>query len=248
MRETGTSCQKYLDLYNTSWTELQKDVPRLHDYQNGSVHMTWSISYERVKQLDPTATELLQLWAYLDHQDLWFQLLVRGSGGSRDPVWLQDLVESEIRFKKSIRTLLAYSLIESHQDNDSYSIHPVVHDWCMESISRGHPDMMMLALTIVGFASPSTSEPEYWMMQRRLLPHANRCVQRLLVDTVPGTGKDSDCNSAFHRLGDLYADQGNLTEAEKMYLRALDGKEKALGPTYTSTLDTVNNLGVLYVY
>ena len=34
MRETGTSCQKYLRLYNTSWSELQADVPRLRDYLN----------------------------------------------------------------------------------------------------------------------------------------------------------------------------------------------------------------------
>jgi tetratricopeptide (TPR) repeat protein len=31
-----------------------------------------------------------------------------------------------------------------------------------------------------------------------------------------------------------------------MYLRALAGCEKALGPDHTSTLDTVNNLGTLY--
>ena len=31
-----------------------------------------------------------------------------------------------------------------------------------------------------------------------------------------------------------------------MYDRALAGKEKALGPEHTSTLGTVNNLGLLY--
>jgi hypothetical protein len=31
-----------------------------------------------------------------------------------------------------------------------------------------------------------------------------------------------------------------------MYVRALAGYEKALGPDHTSTLDTVNNLGLLY--
>ena len=31
-----------------------------------------------------------------------------------------------------------------------------------------------------------------------------------------------------------------------MYERALAGKEKALGPDHTSTLDTVHNLGNLY--
>ena len=31
-----------------------------------------------------------------------------------------------------------------------------------------------------------------------------------------------------------------------MYERALQGYEEALGPSHTSTLDTVNNLGLLY--
>jgi tetratricopeptide (TPR) repeat protein len=31
-----------------------------------------------------------------------------------------------------------------------------------------------------------------------------------------------------------------------MYQRALAGYEKALGPDHTSTLETVNNLGLLY--
>jgi tetratricopeptide (TPR) repeat protein len=37
-----------------------------------------------------------------------------------------------------------------------------------------------------------------------------------------------------------------LTIFEKMLKRALVGFEKALGPGHTSTLDTVNNLGLLY--
>jgi tetratricopeptide (TPR) repeat protein len=37
-----------------------------------------------------------------------------------------------------------------------------------------------------------------------------------------------------------------MAEAEEMYTRALRGKEKAWRVEYTSTLDTVNNLGALY--
>ncbi|SLM37270.1 nb-arc and tpr domain protein [Lasallia pustulata] len=37
-----------------------------------------------------------------------------------------------------------------------------------------------------------------------------------------------------------------MAEAEAMYRRALEGREKAWGPEHTSTLDTVNNLGNLY--
>jgi Tfp pilus assembly protein PilF len=49
-----------------------------------------------------------------------------------------------------------------------------------------------------------------------------------------------------NNLGALYHDQGKLNKAEEMYRRALEGKEKALGPDHTSTLNTVNNLGLFY--
>ncbi len=218
----------------------------LPDYQNGSVQTTWSISYEFVKQSNPTAAKLLQLCAYFDNQDIWFGLLKRGSRGLKDPVWFQDLVWSEIGFKNEIKKLLAYSLIESRQDIESYSIHPVVHDWCIESISKGKLNLLLLASTIVGLAAPEDSEPEYWVMQQRLLPHANRCVQQLSVNNFINTYDDHDSDKAFHCLGILYADQGKLTDAQTMYRRALHGYEKAWGPEHTSTLDIVNNLGLLY--
>jgi tetratricopeptide (TPR) repeat protein len=48
-------------------------------------------------------------------------------------------------------------------------------------------------------------------------------------------------------LGNLYLAQGKLGEAEKMYERALQGYEKALGLENPSTLDIVNNFGSLYM-
>ena len=245
MRETGTSCQKYLRLYNTSWSELQADVPRLRDYLNGSIQTTWSISYECVKQIDPTAAKLLQLWAYLDNQDLWFELLKRGSRGSKDPVWLQDLVRSEIGFGRIMKKLLAYSLVESHQDTESYFIHPVVHDWCLESISRDKLELMILATTTVGFAAPGQTERECWMMQQRLLPHANRCIQQISTVKVPSAAEDHHIDDAFCNLGLLYADQGKMAEAEEMYERALEGYEKAWSRDHPLTLRTLNNLKLL---
>ncbi|KAL2195223.1 acyl transferase/acyl hydrolase/lysophospholipase [Corynascus similis CBS 632.67] len=51
-----------------------------------------------------------------------------------------------------------------------------------------------------------------------------------------------------NNLGILYQKQGPLKEAEIMYQRALQGREKVLGPNHTSTLDTVNNLGIFYAH
>ena len=48
-------------------------------------------------------------------------------------------------------------------------------------------------------------------------------------------------------LGNLYAAQGRLADAERMYERALAGFKEALGADHSSTLSTFNNLGLLYL-
>lgn len=128
MREMKTSCQKYLRLYNTSWSELQADVSRLRDYSNKSVQMTWSIFYKHVKQLNSTATKLLQLWMYLDHQDVWFDLLKRDSWDFKVLIWFQNIMQSEISFKRVIKMLLTYSLVESYLNIESYLIHSMIQN------------------------------------------------------------------------------------------------------------------------
>ncbi|KAK7177848.1 NB-ARC and TPR domain protein [Paraphaeosphaeria sporulosa] len=82
----------------------------------------------------------------------------------------------------------------------------------------------------------------WWLLQQRLLQHAARHEHSI----TDGTADILGIEWALHNLGDLYANQGKLVEAEAMYSRALQGKEEALGPKHTSTLDTVNNLGMLY--
>ena len=83
-------------------------------------------------------------------------------------------------------------------------------------------------------------------MQQRLVPHANRCVKQYHSAEQSDRMDEEEFSDAFHNLGDLYSDQGKLTETKKMYQRALNENEKAWGPKHTSTLDTVNNLGLLY--
>jgi tetratricopeptide (TPR) repeat protein len=144
-----------------------------------------------------------------------------------------------------MKSLLAYSLIESHQHTESYSLHPVMHDWCTETISCGKGDLTVAALIVVGTAAPDHSEAEYWLSQQRLLPHANRCVRHMDDLDVLDQLRSVDAGYALHNLGILYADQGKHAEAKKMYRRALDGKEKASGTGHTSTLDIVNNLRLL---
>ena len=270
LQESGVGVGIYLKFYEQQWKELmaskdQNDAP-LQDYPNRSVWTTWTISYNAIREKDQNAANLLLLWAFLDNRDLWHGLLVAACRDStivarRLSEWIGDIASSELHFIKAIQLLRNYSLIENVEDQASYATHPVVHRWAYHfqgEVSR--EELAQLAVVVVGFAIPNRSRRDYSTMQRRLLLHAEVCSRWVLsgemerkaisrrTDEVDfdETEKKEIVLHAIHLLGYLYADQAKLAEAEKMYERALRGREEVLGIRHALTLATVNNLGALY--
>jgi tetratricopeptide (TPR) repeat protein len=242
-----TSFSDYLQLYHASWSKLQKRSPQLSSYEDRSLYTTWNITFDRIKRQNPASARLLKWWAYFDRQDLWFGLLHHAR--STDNELIQKLADDELNFNEAITLLYSFGLVDVDRSlpqplqDGRYSVHSCVHSWTVAVLNKEwDKDLATLAIACVAAKVPSTTEKDWWLIQRRLLQHATR--QYLFVtDNRVSTDKLS---WAFYNLGLLYADQGKLAEAEKMYVRALRGNEEALGPDHTSTLDTVNNLGALY--
>jgi tetratricopeptide (TPR) repeat protein len=249
--QVSTSFADYLKLYNKSWLRLQQKTPELLSYEDRALYSTWGISLDHVKQQSPLAAKLLQLWAYFDNQDIWFELLQESPEDG--PAWFSALMEDRLSFDEAVRVLCDHALIETDttlQDDRvesvGYSMHSCVHSWTKHVVNEGwDSNMARLVVSCVGLHVPRSDRPQYWVVQQRLIGHANRC-QEYVGGRLAGQDDDRVMLSATHNLGNLYADQGKLDKAEEMYVRALQGKEKALGRDHTSTLDTVNNLGVLY--
>jgi hypothetical protein len=85
---------------------------------------------------------------------------------------------------------------------------------------------------------PSEPDFEYWMLQKRLLPHGIQIYPWAVGDVwTQAYPNSSNSQQAwmFFKLGALFASQDKLGKAEKIYERALKGYEKALGPEHTST-------------
>ncbi|CAN9171138.1 unnamed protein product [Alternaria alternata] len=245
------SFAEYLQSYKESWTQLQQDTPQLLSYEDRALYSTWNISLNHVKQQSSLAAKLLQLWAYFDNQDVWLQLLQEGRGNA--PEWFCELTRDRLVFNKAVRVLCDHALVEADatlreggKESRGYGMHSCVHAWTKHVVNEGCDNALAgLALRCVGLHVPGNSRPEYWVIQRRLLGHANRCQEVISVGFEDCNGEGS-LTEAIHNLGLLYWNQGKLNKAEEMYERALQGKEKALGRDHTSTLETVNNLGNLY--
>lgn len=190
---------------------------------------------------------LLKLWAYFGQDDMWYDLLC--GAGELAPPWLRVLTD-KLTFTESIRLLCDHGLVEANSltkengvGSPGYSVHGCVHAWMVNVLHEQiDVDMVQLAVRCVASMVPSQEDGEYWRVQRRVLPHADRCLELM----TEGSGMQTSELWTFGAFGNLYADQGRLNEAEAMHERALKGNEKALGLEHTSTLDTFNSLGSLY--
>ncbi|KAN0068018.1 HET domain containing protein [Elaphomyces granulatus] len=245
--QTAMSFSDYLRLYKSSWTKLLKTSPKLSSYEDRTFYSTWQLSFDHVKQQNELSAKLLRLWAYFDNQDIWFELLRHGD--SEDPEWIRELTEDELSFNGAVRVLSDHGLVEADMSSQEriesrgYSIHGCVHSWTVCVLNQEWDnDLAKLALKFVGSHVPGEESTKPWLTQRRLLQHAARCSHAVLTGMVTDYGMERE----LHGLGILFADQDKLNEAEKMYQRALQGAEKAMGPDHTSTLETVHNFGILY--
>ena len=245
LSQVSSSLADYLHYYRISWLKLQETSPELYSYQDRALYSTWNTSYERIHSQNESAAKLLQLWAYFDNEDLWYALLAGGREYSSK--WFLNITRDEPSFYEAIRLLCDHSLVESHGISGGYSMHNCVHAWTKHVLKSENDRIPMtkLALNCIGSAVPDETVFEYWLRQRRLLPHANRCLEFFGNDSILNSEDNKYILNAVHNLGALYLDQGKMKEAEDMYIRALAGKKKAWGLEHTSTLETVNKLGVL---
>jgi tetratricopeptide (TPR) repeat protein len=247
LSQVATTLSEYLTDYEASWLELQETSPEVTEYEDRMLYTTWQISYDHIQQQNDLSAKLLRLWAYLDNQDVWLELLQHTDDD--DPEWIREITKTKLRFSAAIRVLCDHGLVEVDQspfelvESRGYSMHGCVHAWTIHVLNQNWDDgLARMALSFVGSHIPEQNKPKWWATQRRLLQHASRCSNMINKEIIADDGMEW----AMHMLGYLYADQGKLDEAEKMLQRALRGYEKAWGPDHTSTLDTVNNLGNLY--
>jgi tetratricopeptide (TPR) repeat protein len=210
------------------------------DYEERTLYSTWNVSFQQVRDQDPAAAELLRLIAYLDNQDLWYELFQASAGDA--PAWEVNVLKSQARFNRAISTLHNYSLLEVSEGR--YSLHTCVHDWTLEYLNHEFDwERCRIAIHCVAANVSWESEAEYWVRNRRVLPHARRFRHVRLKASIDWSGVEPRDLCYF---AGLYQQNEMNAEAEDMYVRALRGYEKAWGAEHTSTLDTANNLGLLY--
>lgn len=159
LSQVAISLKEYLHHYKTSWLKLQQTTPELLSYENRALYTTWDFSFQHIKKQNKSAEKLLQLWAYFDNQDLWFQLLAAGK--ENGPEWFSTITSDELCFIEVTRLLCDHALIEPVNDFGGYSMHTCVHAWAIHVLNvEKDISMARLALICVGSFVPENNVPQ----------------------------------------------------------------------------------------
>ena len=250
--------ERYLEEYEKRWNVSPRRPLQLREYQDRTLYTTWDLSYRRLRKEDTNAARLLKLLAYFNNQHIWFDLMHAGITDDC-PEWLIAIIGDASNFESIMMMLTDYCFVEPQLASQSYSLHVCVHDWTLAGLNQ-HVEswsywyaFACVANSILSATRTRTlssrSDMLAWhslgqIRYARLAPHA----VRLTHPNFDEVGEKIPANHIYgiEYISKLLQDQAQLRAAELLYLRALAGNETALGPGHTSTLDTVNNLGILY--
>ena len=222
--QTFMSASEYLQHYKESWLKLQRMSPPNLSYEDQTIYSTWNMSYIHIRNEDISAAKLLELWAYFDNQNLWYDLLKAGNDDWA-PDWFQHIVGTKLAFQAAVMKLQKHALVESVADFDGYFMHHCVHAWLKNVLCKTIENQnMRLAFVCVGDTVPFKAAQGDWVIEQRLLPHSERCLKLLREWDQEGGNTESKerCITKFsYCVGCLYLDWGRLMEGESALLRGL---------------------------
>ena len=275
LSQTADSFGEYLQLYNSSWSDLAQYSNAPLDYEDRTLYSTWNLSFTQIQAQNPAAAEMLRLMAYLDNQDLWYELFQAGAGDTkkyprnrqgRKGWWVVISTFLRLTQFQPVREDLHQPLWWSEVVKSKARFNRVMsrlHDYSLVEIRAGSyslhtcvHDWTLEYLNrsfndaLCGLAIHCIAQSVKWDTEAKHWVVNRRLlqhVQRLKHTRITRCiGWSSVDPADLYRVAHLYSQLDMNIEAEEMYVRALRGYEKVWGAEHTSTLETVNNLGNLY--
>jgi tetratricopeptide (TPR) repeat protein/nucleoside phosphorylase len=242
IEETKCSFTDYLEVYQNHRNALLARRGNQFVKYPDSVATTWSLSFQKVQQANPAATELLHLCAFLAPDRIPEELIK--DGATFWPSLLQQASADLFAFNQIIEELLKFSLVKRLVGDRALSIHRLVQAVQMDAMEpqrqRQWAESVVRAVNQLFPKDPR--DLATWPQCLRYLDQAQVCyalVEQYLFSFV-------EAASMLNRAGLYLQKHASYTMAEPLYVRALAIYEQQLGAMHPYTAQSLNNLAMLY--
>lgn len=240
IEETNCSLSDYLHLYQKRRTVLLRQRGGMIMDHPEPVATTWSISFERIKQHDPPASELLCFCAFLYPDTIPEEIITQGECFS--DTQLQFLATDSFTFNKALGTLQAYSFIGRDNITHTLSIHRLVQAVLKDEMSlEFQRQWAVRAICAVNRVFPRV-KPTTWPQCERLSSNAQVCLAHIKQYDVAS----SEAAYLLNKIGHYLYMRGQYAEAEHPLKQSLEMREQQLGREHLETTTSMNNVALLY--
>lgn len=240
IEETQCGIAGYQERYQAQRKHLLQWRSAVQTDYPASVATTWLLSFQRVRQLNRAAGELLTLCAFLDADSIPVEMITKGA--SHLGFFLRRAAADPLKLDAAIGVLLRFSLLRRTSTNNALSLHRLVQAVLVDQISeRAQRRWAKRAIHVVD--SAFSSEPLHAnASQERYIPHARLCltyIQRWRFTFYTGAHLLLQASWLLHERG--FADQ-----AEQFCLQALHLYERGAGLYSPAMATALTNAAIMY--
>ncbi|KAH7418713.1 hypothetical protein BKA64DRAFT_717375 [Cadophora sp. MPI-SDFR-AT-0126] len=272
-RKPRYSVQEYLQ----SFRESDRKRTSLLDYNGkqlrrdreakNSIIVTWQISFDYIRQIRPSAADLLSLMSFFDRQGIPETLLQNRSEQRKskqdqrqttDEIYVDNdtgdsdsdantTSQSSMKhgFEEDVSVLRNYSFISVNANGTTFEMHGLVQLATRKWLeAHGLIERWKYQFIQNLDAELPTGEYENWERCRALFPHA----QSAAVQKPSGQDSLLKWTSVLYKAAWYAWKMGNGIGAEKMSIQAMKVRKKTLGDEHSDTLDGMAMVGLAYKY
>ena len=239
IEETPSSLAEYLDLYQQAGATLLEERGELA-IDHPSVHITFSLAFEKVLERNLAAADLIIVCAFLAADGIPEEIFT--SCGKELGENLGELVDKPLDFVKVIGEAGRFSLIYRNATHKTFDIHRLV-----QSVLRadmGEDNCRIWAERTVGAVTEVFPNAEYgnWQFCDRILPHGI-----VGINWIGQYQLESETSALLLvRTANYLNERGRYSEAEPLYQQALELWKRLLGSEHPLVASSLNDLAGLY--
>ncbi len=238
--EDGGSFTEYINRYHMKLGELLSERGSLDEENKGkyseypdTVAVTFGLCFVKAFKRYPLAIGVLRACAFLQPDTIPDELL-------RPDERYSELDNTAL--KKSVKTLLRYSLLKHNAHEQTFSMHRLVQAVLIDTMSSDRQKEIRAAVVLGLDSDFPEGKFEHWKRCERLLPHVLVCATWTEDELVPTVG----AAGLFTKAGGYLRERCQYSEAEPLLVRAISLWELLLGKGCPESAKSMHHLAILY--
>jgi transcriptional regulator with XRE-family HTH domain len=245
IEETGCGLAGYLRLIEAQLAKMLKvnDRALVGDHHT-SVTATWTLSFEKIKQSNAAAAELLYLCAFLSPEKIYEEFIIE-SAPALDAS-LQEVATDPIELHWAIAELRKYSLLRTDPDSGALSIHrlvqTVIQDTMDVSTRRGWAEQTIKAVNQAFPLVEVARWHETWSKCQRYYPQTDAGIGLIKQWNFMG----DEVSQLLNKTAKYLEERTQFNDAEHLYQLALDLDKRLYGNSHPRTVKGISNIAMLY--